>query len=267
METRIVQASDGVGLAVHRSGSGPPLYALHGGPAADHRCFGDYLTPISECRELLLLDQRGCGQSADAPAESYTPERLSEDIEDIRSVLGHEKIDLLAYSFGGVIGVDYARRWPGRVGALILVDASVSGWYGPLVEPRGWPLWLRAMLFPGRKDVMAFHLTHEVGNRAKQEEVRNLLTIEMRHDEARVRPLVSASMRRVRLETLAKQVAIFGMYGKQDRRFLGDARYAQRVGGTVVFIDQAGHFPFVEQPDAFHQTLRQFLGCGSSVSR
>src|SRR3970040_1539757 len=114
METCIVEASDGVGLAVHRSGSGAPLYALHGGPAADHRCFGDYLTRVSGCRELLLLDQRGCGQSEDAPAESYTIERLSEDIENSRSFLGHETIDLLGYSFGGVIAVDYARCWPER---------------------------------------------------------------------------------------------------------------------------------------------------------
>lgn len=263
MQTCIVQASDGVGLAVHRSGTGSPLYAVHGGPAADHQCFGDYLTSVSGCRELLLLDQRGCGQSEDAAAESYTIARLSEDIENIRGSLGHETIDLLAYSFGGVAGVDYARRWPERVGALILVDASASGWYGPLIEPRGWPLWLRAMLFPGHKegDFMKFHLAHEVANRAKKEEVRNLLVAEMRYDENRVRPLAAAGMRRTRLETLVKQVATFGIYGRQDRRFIGDAKYLDRIGATVVFIENAGHFPFVEQPDAFHDALRQFLGC------
>ncbi|MCH7699226.1 MAG: alpha/beta hydrolase [Chloroflexi bacterium] len=263
METSIVQASDRVGLAVHRFGTGSPLYAVHAGPAADHQNFGNYLTSISGCRELLLLDQRGCGQSEDAPVESYTIDRLSEDVEDVRRRLGHEKIDLLAHSFGGVIAVDYARRWPDRVRALVLVDAAASGWYGPLIEPRGWSLWWRTILSQGRSDSdwLEFHLTHEVANRAKKEEVRELLSTEMRYDEARVRPLVSASMRRVRLETLAKQVAIFGIYGRQDRRFMGDARYLDRVGATVAFIDNAGHFPFVEQPEAFHHALRQFLGC------
>jgi pimeloyl-ACP methyl ester carboxylesterase len=263
MDTKIVQASDGVGLAVHRFGTGPPLYAVHGGPAADHRCFGNYLTSVSGCRELLLLDQRGCGQSEDAAAESYTIDRLSEDIENTRSSLGHEKIDLLAYSFGGVAAVDYGRRWPERVRALILVDAPASGWYGPLIEPRGWPLWLRAMLFSRRKagDFIEFHLAHEVANRAKKEEVRSLLVAEMRYDKNRVRPLVTAGMRRTRLETLVKQVATFGIYGRQDRRFMGDAKYLDRIGATVVFVENAGHFPFVEQPDAFHHALRQFLGC------
>lgn len=114
---------------------------------------------------------------------------------------------------------------------------------------------------------MKFHLTHEVANKAKKEEVRNLLAVEMRHDENRVRPLVAAGMRRTRLETLVKQVATFGIYGRQDRRFLGDAKYLDRIGATVVFIEHAGHFPFVEQPDAFHHTLRQFLSCSNEPDR
>lgn len=262
-QTRIVQASDGVRLAVHSVGTGPPLCALHGGPASDHRSFGDYLTSIAGCRELLLLDQRGCGQSEDAPVESYTIERLAEDVEDTRVALGHERIDLLAHSFGGVIAANYARRWPDRVRALVFVAASASGWYGPLVEPRGWPVWFRAMLFRSRNenDFLEFHLAHEVGNVAKKEEVRELLMVERRFDEARVRPLVSASMRRIRLDGLARQVAIFGIYGRQDRRFLGDAKYLRRIGATVELIEHAGHLLFVEQPDAFHHALRQFLGC------
>ena len=261
METKLISASDGVGLAVHRLGAGPPLYAVHGGPATDHRCFGDYLARISQYRELFLLDQRGCGQSEDAPPESYTVERLSGDIEDIRNALGHDTIELLAYSFGGVIGVDYARRWPERVRALVFVEASVSGWYGPLIAPRGWPLWFRAMVFPGnRDDSTEFHLKHEVANQAKKEDVRNLLATKGRFDKNRIGPLSSAGMRRTRLETLVKRVATFGIYGKQDRRFLGDATYLKRIGATVVFIEDAGHFPFVEQPEAFHRALRQFLG-------
>ncbi len=263
MDTVIVQASDGVGLAVHRLGSGPPLYAVHGGPASDHRSFGNYLAGISACRELHLLDQRGCGQSENATVDGYTIERLAADIEDIRIYLRHERIDLLAHSFGGVIAVDYARRWPERVRALILVDAAASGWYGPLIEPRGWPLWWKTMRFQGKsdRDWIAFHLSHEMANGAKKEEVRSLLMTQMRYDQARVQPLVRAGMRRVRLEALVREVHVFGIYGAQDRRFLGDAKYLRRAGGNVRLIEGSGHFPFAEQPEAFHGALREFLVC------
>jgi pimeloyl-ACP methyl ester carboxylesterase len=65
-----VTASDGIKLAAHISGDGPPLYVLHSGPVNDHRTFGDYLDPIAEYRTLHLLDQRGCGDSDDAPADA-----------------------------------------------------------------------------------------------------------------------------------------------------------------------------------------------------
>src|SRR5207249_8701731 len=71
-EVRSVTASDGVRLAVHVTGGGPPVYVIHGGPANDHTGFGDHLAPVSTYAELCLLDQRGCGDSEDAPANSYT---------------------------------------------------------------------------------------------------------------------------------------------------------------------------------------------------
>lgn len=58
-ETVFVRASDGVKLAVECLGEGPPLYAIHGGPANDHQAFGRYLDPISSYRRLCLPDQRG----------------------------------------------------------------------------------------------------------------------------------------------------------------------------------------------------------------
>ena len=60
-ETITVAASDGVELAAHVEGSGPPLLVLHGGPMNGHHSFRDYLDPIAEYRMLHLLDQRGCG--------------------------------------------------------------------------------------------------------------------------------------------------------------------------------------------------------------
>src|SRR5438093_2390728 len=83
-EVMFVTASDGVKLATHVEGSGPPLYALHGGPMNDHRTFGGYLDPSGEYRTLQLLDQRGCGDSGDAPPDTYTLARLAEDIQDTR---------------------------------------------------------------------------------------------------------------------------------------------------------------------------------------
>src|SRR5262245_28561170 len=104
-EVKFVTASDGVKLAAHIAGSGPPVYAIHGGPANDHTGFGDHLAAVSSYAELCLLDQRGCGDSEDAPAQTYTLDRLVEDIEDVRVGLGHHKIHVFGHSLGGAVAL------------------------------------------------------------------------------------------------------------------------------------------------------------------
>ena len=257
----IVKASDGVKLAGERSGAGPPLLAIHGGPLSDRRSFGRYLDPIATYRELFLLDQRGSGDSDDAPASSYTLDRLAQDVDEFRQWIGHESFDILAHSFGGTIALTYARRWPHCVRSLILVDAVFRGWRGVLSAPSGWPIWIKAFWFTfrGSGDFAAFHLAHEVGNPDKREEVARLLRTVSRFDERRVRPLTREGFRPIAARDIASRVPILGLYGKQDRRFLGAAAYLGRIGATIHLIDRAGHFPFVEQPESFHRLVRQFL--------
>jgi alpha-beta hydrolase superfamily lysophospholipase len=44
-----------------------------------------------------------------------------EDLEALRTSLDHERIDILAHSWGGLLGVAYAIEHPERVGRLILL--------------------------------------------------------------------------------------------------------------------------------------------------
>ena len=54
-------------------------------------------------------------------------------------------------------------------------------------------------------------------------------------------------------------ISLLGIYGEQDRRFLGGARYLRSVGARVEFIDQSGHLPFVERPEEVHRILEDFI--------
>jgi proline iminopeptidase len=262
-EVTFVTASDGVKLAAHATGDGPPLYAIHGGPANDHTTFGDYLAPIASYRRLHMLDQRGCGDSANAPVESYTLNRLAEDIEDVRRAEGHQKIELLGHSFGGAVVLSYASRWPENVAAVVFVDTLIRGWRDILSYSGGWPLWARYALESRKKrpDWAALQLNHEVANPAKQAEVARLIHGHIRYDPARVAPLIrSASQRSLDARRLIESgVPVLGIYGKQDKRFLGGARYLRSIGAQVKVIRDSGHQPFIEQPEKFHRVLSEFL--------
>ena len=54
-------------------------------------------------------------------------------------------------------------------------------------------------------------------------------------------------------------VPLLGIYGKQDRRFLGGAQYLRSIGARVELIPRSGHQPHVEQPEQFHRILREFI--------
>lgn len=257
----MIAASDGVKVAVHRHGDGPPLYVIHGGPGSDHQGFVPYLDAVGAYRQLYLFDQRGCGDSEDAPEKAYTLERLAEDIEDVRANLGHQKIAVMGHSLGGLVAMSYSLRWWRNLEALIVVDSPVRGWLGLVTSPSSWLTWARALLLlRGASGEMRFHLNYELGNKQKADEIRRLFTRPRRYDPARLRRLNIASFRPIDMRpvTLAG-LPVLGIYGKQDRRFLADAGYLKSVGARVEIMEGAGHWPFVEQPVEFHRILSDFL--------
>jgi pimeloyl-ACP methyl ester carboxylesterase len=260
-ETVFVNSSDGVRLAAHTRGSGPPLYVLHGGPMNDHRTFGDYLDPIADYRTLHLLDQRGCGDSGDAPVAGYTLARLAQDIEDTRAGLGHDRIDLLGHSYGGLIALRYALHWPDRVETLVIVGAPARGWRGVVSSPSAWVVWGRQMLMNLKKNVdwNEYELKHDVANRAKAAEVRAILAVPKRYDPARSGPLMSAAFGSIDVSPLARRVRAVAIFGKQDRRFVWDAPHLRSKGFQVQLINNCGHLPYIEQPERFHAIIKRLL--------
>ncbi len=227
----------------------------------DHRTFGEYLGPIAEYRTLHLLDQRGCGDSDDAPTESYTLARLARDVEDTRSGLNDETIDLLGHSYGGLIALRYALRWPDRVRTLIIVGCPVRGRNGVLLSPSAWPVWVMQITASLRQgtDWTEFALKHDVGNRDKVEEVRTILSAPKRFDPKRSRPLMRAAFRSIDVSPLTARVRKLAIFGKQDRRFVWDAPYLRAKGFRVHVFDNCGHFPYIEQPERFHAIVKETL--------
>ena len=104
---------------------GTPVVFLHGGPGEGSQTFARYAGPTLEARlRMVYLDQRGSGRS-DRPkaADNYSIAQLVDDIEALRVHLGAPRIDLIGHSFGTILGLEYAARYPGRVAHLVLAGA------------------------------------------------------------------------------------------------------------------------------------------------
>lgn len=118
---QIFVTSDSIKLAVKVAGKGPVCIYLHGGPGQDFLSFEKMGgAGLEKCLTMVYLDQRGSGYSQDA--KNYSLERVVQDIEELRIKLGVEKIYLLSHSFGGILAINYALKYPERLTGIIMAN-------------------------------------------------------------------------------------------------------------------------------------------------
>jgi pimeloyl-ACP methyl ester carboxylesterase len=133
-----------------------PIVVFAGGPGQGAVSLANQVMPLftklNDTRDIVLIDQRGTGQSnpldceddqdqplqavfedslpqrvvqnclagLDAdPAQYVTPVAVA-DLEDVRAALGYEKLNLWGGSYGTRVALEYARRHGERVRSMVL---------------------------------------------------------------------------------------------------------------------------------------------------
>ena len=126
--TEIYFDVEGMGLAPDgpRMVEKPVAFVLHGGPGGDHTSYKPALSPLADKLQLVYIDHRGQGRSARGPRETYTLDNNVEDMEALREHLGLEKIVVLGASYGGMVALTYAVRYPQNVSHLIAIVTASS---------------------------------------------------------------------------------------------------------------------------------------------
>ncbi len=110
-----------IALAVWE-GKGKTVLCVHG-ISASCRCWDNVAEALIPQHEVLAMDLRGRGLS-EKPASGYS---VSHHCRDIHALLKHENIEqvvILGHSLGALIGLEFAARFPEKVGRLILVDGG-----------------------------------------------------------------------------------------------------------------------------------------------
>ncbi len=117
----------GVKLFWRSVGQGDPLLVLHGGPALSHEYLYPGLAPLSDVARVVFFDQRGCGRSSKPRVRRYDMATMAKDVEGLRAALGLDEVDLLGFSFGGMLAQEVALRYPDSVRRLVIAGAGPSG--------------------------------------------------------------------------------------------------------------------------------------------
>jgi pimeloyl-ACP methyl ester carboxylesterase len=146
--------------------SGGPGQAATEGASSIARQFAK----IRDQRDLLFMDQRGTGGSNPLPCEAgkpgdlqsylkefYTQEEVTQcaaklgagadltqytslssadDLDELRAALGYEQLDLFGVSYGTRAALEYVRRHPEHVRAVLMHGAAPNDTRYPLTVPR-----------------------------------------------------------------------------------------------------------------------------------
>jgi proline iminopeptidase len=118
----------GVSLFVRVIGNGYPMVLMHGGPGTDHNT----MLPFGRCADrftLVFYDHRCNGRSEGAEVSSMTWENLTADADALRQTLGFDKWAVLGHSFGGMVALEYALRYPQSLSHLLLLDTCGDTWW------------------------------------------------------------------------------------------------------------------------------------------
>jgi proline iminopeptidase len=259
-------------------GTGPTLICVHGGPGmSDHRGYARWLGSLATDCQLVLYDLRGCGQSGEAPDDSYSHGDFVADLDALRAHLGVERMALLGTSYGGFIALEYALRHQDRLSHLILVDTAPShDHHDRAVENAlhsglpGIDSLMLDQLFSGRiRDDDHFRTAYAAiqplyrvtpNPEADAERLAAIVFRYRTHNFAFARNLPGYDLRPRLHEIYVPTLVLCGRHDWITP--LDQSEYMARhiPGAQLLVFDHSGHGPMSEENEAFLAAVRGFLG-------
>jgi proline iminopeptidase len=292
--TLIMQDGASIWYKVSGNDRGATLYFLHGGPGYNSYSFEKTAGALLE-REfrVVYIDQRGTGRSAvEASATNeegrvgYGMARTVNDIERIRATLGDTRVGLIGHSFGGVVAAEYAHRYPERVLGVAFVETAtdmhaavaqqvaVISASASSLFPQEAPALMTIGADEKRHPLDRLLAFYTVVPRLKLQRVLDFASQEGQDKQEALdalsglagctKPGVLAAYRNegyldrelptVAFSVPARSGLIIGRYS----HVIGENGYRHSAaiwGATPVIFEKSGHFPYLEEPEAFAAQL------------
>jgi pimeloyl-ACP methyl ester carboxylesterase len=271
--TEFTTNDDGPLIAGRRSGSGPPVLLLHGGPGLGFDYLRDLADELAQENDVAWYQQRGLEPSA--PGRPYT---VATDVGDARRILdalGWQTAYVVGHSWGGHLALHVAEAMPERLLGVLAVDPL-----GPVGDGR-WPEF----------DEEIFSRTLEPV-RARAREIDELMTAGAADDElaleqmrlvwsayfadperappmpelqiasersAEMVPSILAELPALEAGLPRIRVPVGFVHGSRSPMpVAASTDGAERIPGAwVELVEGAGHFVWVEAPGAVRASLRR----------
>lgn len=267
-------------LFVVERGQGYPVLVLHGGPGFDHRMFGDYLDPLTDCYRLIFVDQRSQGRSDQAPKNTWALERMVQDVVSLAQVMELDRYAVLGHSYGAFVALQNAVDFPGQAAQTIVSSGVPSARYLEQVERNLQTFepvelrdqvassWERESTVETEEDVASlwhdqvpFHFANPLDPRIKEYEDRTSGAVYSPHV---LRYFAKQEYGGIEVENRLGDVTqpVLVLAGRHDRVCSVEAGEAIAKGipnAELVVFENSGHMTFVEENERYIAVVRGFL--------
>ncbi len=245
---------DGARLAYERSGRGPAVLLVHGF-SLDLDMWREMAPLLAVGHSVVAVDLRGFGRS-DPPTGAYTH---MADLAALMDGLAIERAAIVGLSMGGGVALDFALAHPGRVSALVAVDATLDGFAWTI----DWDLrvrertleeiraaWLASELlaWPQRDPAVAAWMAQQVGAYSGWH---------WRHRNPHARSVRPTIERLAEIKT--PTLALVGEHDLPDFRAIASILARDIPGARLEVMSGVGHLPPMEAPEATANAVFEFL--------
>jgi proline-specific peptidase len=277
---------DDTSLFMVERGSGHPVIVLHGGPGLDHHEFADYLDPLTDTYRLLLVDQRANGRSEEAPEETWTLERMAQDVIMLARALGLDRYAVLGHSYGAFVALQNAVDYPGTATQTIVsggipcmkyleaVGANLNAFEPIELREQVIGSWAREPSVQTKEefaqlmaDQLPFHFADPRDPRIAEYLERTKDTV---YAPGMLRVFAASGYGGIEVEDRLADITqpVLVMTGRHDRTCTVEAAEAIANGigdAEIVIFEQSGHMTFVEEQDRYLEVVRNFLAAPSEL--
>jgi pimeloyl-ACP methyl ester carboxylesterase len=242
-------------------GSGPPLLCLHGLGGGTH--FFSELGPVLSARNrTVAFDFPGAGQSPSTPPITF--DGFGEIVVALAASLNVSDLTLLGHSMGTIIGLEAIRASPRLASRFIAVG-------GVLEAPDSARARISARIAAIRASGISGLGTRAVAGNvsARTNATRPDVTARLAEHFDRQSGNGYLAIADALVAWTARQlpplegVKCLAITGEEDRYAPPDAvrKFADQLpeGTRVEVMRDCGHFPFLEQPEAFAEMVERFL--------
>ena len=295
LTSQLIDAQSTIYSKAYGESENPAIIFIHGGPRGNSTLF-EGTTAEKLAKKgfyLVVYDRRGEGRSIDTTA-TFTFREAINDLNNIYQKYNIKKANIIAHSFGGLVGTLFTEQNPEKVKSLILTGAlfSQQKTYDHILETT-------KIYFTDKKDsVMVSKIleieklpknsaeyrkqcyevasksnyfkmpfpTKEANQLREDYEKSEFGKNNIRNDNAPILFYKNESKNNIDtkpiLKKLKKQVKLFAIYGQQDQIFsekqLIDMKTIVKKENFKI-IDNCSHYPFVDQQTEFINTIEKWI--------